>query len=196
MSNKIKLIFFDFDGTLCPISGDHILFEKEFIEFLKKKYSLDEITKKKRKEIKETMSHEEWENLKREARKLWMKTFEIPSEIKDSLTKLKNNFRLIIFSVASKKYIHEILENNNLDHLIFDKIYSTRDDFEGELSKEPWMFKEIAKREGLETSECAHIGDQEYNDYLNSKEAGFRAFLVDNGQPKPVKISELDKFLN
>ncbi|MDP4039577.1 MAG: HAD family hydrolase [Candidatus Pacearchaeota archaeon] len=192
---NVKLISFDFDGTICPDSNNYLQFEERFIKILKEKYSLKDISREKRQEIKDSLTPIEWENLKKEARKLWIENFKIPHEVKDSLNKLKDNFKLIIFSVASKNYINKIILNNGINASIFDKIYSTRDDFDGKVSKEVWMFKEIAKKEGLVVSECAHIGDHEYQDYLSAKEAGFASFLVDNSHLNRIKISELGEIL-
>jgi FMN phosphatase YigB (HAD superfamily) len=57
------------------------------------------------------------------------------------------------------------------------------------------MFKEIAKREGFAVSECVHVGDHEYQDYLTPKEAGFEAFLIDNSHLNRIKIGDLDELL-
>lgn len=193
MNSDIKLISFDFDGTLCPNSGNVWLLERELHKILKEKYFLDKITRKKRGEIKESLSHQEWKALRKKAQIPWMKSFKVPEEIKKTLSRLKKKYRLIIFSNASKKYIQETLSINGVDLLIFKEIYTTREDFGGEMIKEPWMYQEIAKIEGLKASECAHVGDNEYQDYQNSKEAGFKSFLINHNPIEKISILDLEK---
>jgi FMN phosphatase YigB (HAD superfamily) len=191
MDKKIKLISFDFDGTICPNSGNVWLLEKELHKLLKKKFSLDKVTRKKRDEIRNNLSYEEWKAIKKEAQIPWMKSFNIPEEIKETLTKLSEKFTIIIFSNASREYIKETLISNGVDVSIFKEIYTTRDDFEGEMIKEPWMYKEIAKRENVDVSDCVHIGDNEYQDHQNSMEAGFRPFLIDHSNIEKISIKDL-----
>ena len=187
----IKLISFDFDGTICPDSGNIKLYENELSKILKKKYSLTELTRENKKKIKKNMSQKKWEELKTQASHYWIENAEIPKNIRNSLITLNKKFKLIIFSSASKKHINKILDKSKVDKSIFKDIYSTREDFGNKKTKESWMYKEIAKKERLNPNECMHIGDNLEQDYKNSRKANFRSFLIEHEKIDRISFKEL-----
>jgi HAD superfamily hydrolase (TIGR01549 family) len=193
MARKVKLISFDFDGTLCPVTGTLAVFEEEFVKLLKEKTSLNLITSDVRKELKEKLSEKEWKEMKSAAMKNYLDRAVVPKNISSVLINLKKEYRLVIFSAGKKKYIEGILKKSGLGKETFDKIYSASEDFKIRFMKYPWMYKKIANDFGLEPHECIHIGDCVVRDYHNAKKAGFKAFIVNHDSIDYAPFDGLDK---
>lgn len=187
---NIKIISFDFDGTLCEDTKEG--FKRYFKNFLKENYYLEEISIEEVEALKKKISEDEYEKLKKDKRKEWLGKLTISEETKNILRNLKEKYILVIFSSASREFVKGVLKRSQIDLNWFKKIYISREDFNSERGKEPWMFEKIAEKENLDPSECLHIGDSLNRDYYNPRKAGFKSYLIEHIKIERVSLKELE----
>jgi len=167
----IKLIVFDFDGTIRINSHDYRI-KKNIIKKLDDK-------KIKCPKKRELLMREEF-----------LRNCEIKPEMQKLIKSLASKYVLVILSIASKDYVAENLNKYNLKRY-FKRIYSTKDDFNTDI-KEKSHFKKIFDDFSCNPSEAVHIADDYGIDYI-SNELGCKTLLVDCSPIKKIKIEELEE---
>lgn len=190
MFNEKKLISFDFNGTLCPNAGDMHLFEEKLQQVIMERYGLDNLTREKRKEIKNEVSKDVWKEIKDIAKEYWAREFFIPPKMKEYLMEPPEKHKVVIFSNSSRNHVRETLEKNRVSLSKIDNIYTTKD-FEGKMKKESWMYEKISGFEKVPCKNCIHIGDNQKQDYREPLKAGFTAFLIDHNEAKRISSDQI-----
>jgi len=194
MQKKIKLISFDFDGTLCPDTHNFEKYREKFVKKLMEEHGLKKNDKDEISVLKEFIGPPKWAEIKKSVKKEYRESLIIPNHIKKVINNLSKKVIVVIFSAASRKHVEKVLERSGVDSKIFQRIYTTRDDFDSVRDKDPWMYEKIAREEKLNPDECIHIGDSMRRDYNNSKKAGFKSFLVEHEKIDRLGLEELEGF--
>ncbi len=164
-----RLIIFDFDGTIRQDIWNYR--EKlKILSELKEKGVVDEIKKEKY------------------MRDEFIKNCNICQDTQELIKKLSENYTLVIFSMASNKYVKENLNKYNLLKY-FKSFYSAKDDFNSEI-KEKEHFQKIFDDFLCKPKEVLHIADNYGIDYISS-ELGCETILVDHCPIKKYSIKEI-----
>jgi HAD superfamily hydrolase (TIGR01549 family) len=210
----IKIISFDFDGTLVKrsyadkvwLEGLPKLYAKEKKIPLKqaKEYILKEYDKigKDRKEwydidwwFKFFELKENWQNLLNNYRH----TIKLFPETVETLSNLSKKYELIITSNSKREFIDVQLEETNI-RPYFTHIFSSTSDFD-KVKKLPEIYKEICSLLNVQPSEMLHVGDDKEFDFESPKKIGIKSFYLDREKTEKGnhiirKLSELDTILN
>jgi len=105
-------------------------------------------------------------------------------DTKNTLEKLKGNYKLILVSNTDCFSVKEVLEKYELDSYFDDILFS----FEvGKLKTNPELFKEIMKKHKLKPEDVVMVGDSLQSDMKPAEEAGIRAILKDQRGKREYK---------
>ena len=175
----IKLIIFDFDGTIADTLDSFLeIMDNLSEEFNFKKIKRQEVNKLKDKKPREILKN------------LGISMFKLPSlvkrvrlelnkeiknvkptvSIKPSLLKLKRKYKLVILTSNSEENVKTFLKNNSLN--LFDKIYSGSSVF-----GKNKLIKNILRNNKLNKDEVIYIGD-EVRDIEACKKLGVKIIAV------------------
>ena len=192
-SEKVKVISFDVDGTLVPpdfinavwLEGIPSLYaEKHNISF-EKAYEIvtqayDEVGEHRIewyyldywiKRFKLNITKEELFNKYRDRVKIYKDAEEV-------IKTLNGRYKLIICSNAEKDFI--LFQLKPLLSL-FHHVFSATSDFK-EVKKSREFYGKICDLLKVKPEEIIHIGDHPIFDYLNPREIGIKAFLLNRNQ--------------
>ncbi len=203
----LKVIIFDLDGTLYTSAEVYQKFaQAAYHTYAKLKKSTieqaKEILEKRREEMKKERGYavpytlallsfgipiEEWhkENIKFFNAGDFLMKDEV---LKKILTKLKEKYKLAVFTNNNKIQTERILKALGIEKL-FDYIF-TYESFEL-IKPNPEVFKKIIKELKVKPNECMMVGDRYYVDLLPAKEQGMEIHEVKG----PEDISELLEIL-
>jgi putative hydrolase of the HAD superfamily len=211
---KVKVISFDVDGTLVPTGFvDAVWLEGiPSLYAQKHKISFDSAYQIVTQAYNEVGDHRiEWYYLD-----YWIKRFDLKTtkeelfnkykhkvkiyeDVEPVINLLKNHYKIIICSNAEKDFI--LFQLNPILHH-FHHIFSATSDFK-EVKKSKEFYGKICELLKVKPEEVIHIGDHLVFDYVNPKEIGINAFLINRNQHKvelriPVikNLEEILKFLN
>jgi HAD superfamily hydrolase (TIGR01549 family) len=186
----IKVVSFDFDGTLADENFDKLLWYDEIPKLYAKKFKLsfEDAKKKVSSEYEKAVGHHSWTDVG-----FWFDKFglgdynqaldDLKHHIKlfpdtlPVLTKLNKKFRLVMVTNAEKKILDLKLKVDGVDQF-FSDIFSAPTDFK-KLKKDESVYKEILKRLNIKPDEMVHIGDSWESDYLVPKRVGINSFFLD-----------------
>ena len=186
----IKVVSFDFDGTLADENFDKFLWFVEIPKLYAKKHklSLADAEKKVVSEYDSLVSHHSWTDVG-----FWFDRFglgdynqaldDLKHHIKlfpdtlSTLTELNKRFRLVLVTNAERKILDLKLKADGVDQF-FSDVFSAPSDFE-KLKKDETVYSEIIKKLGIEPSEIVHVGDSWESDYLVPRKVGIRSFFLD-----------------
>jgi putative hydrolase of the HAD superfamily len=212
--SKVKIISFDVDGTLVPTGFvDAVWLEGiPSLYAQKHKISFEEAYQIIIQAYNEVGDHRiEWYYLD-----YWIKRFDLKitkeelfnkykhkikiyEDVEPVINLLKNHYKIIICSNAEKDFILFQLKPI-LNH--FHHIFSATSDFK-EVKKSREFYGKICELLKVKPEEVIHIGDHLVFDYVNPKEIGINAFLINRNQHKvelriPVikNLEEILEFLN
>lgn len=195
MLNKIKVISFDVDGTLVPSDFINAVWMEGIPSLYAQKHNISfekayEIVTKAYDEVGEHRI--EWYFLD-----YWIKRFELNitkeelfnkykdkvkvyKDAEETIRKLSNRYKLIISSNAEKDFI--LFQLKPLLPL-FNHIFSATSDF-NELKKSREFYERVCKLLNIKPEEMVHVGDHPVFDYLNPREIGINAILLNRNQHK------------
>ncbi len=189
----VKAIFFDFWGTLVengvfPSPVKQVKFildiQEEFSDYIQK---FEEVFMLKEYESLTVAFTEVCKafNLEQDQEKIeklvgmWNKNkfFAKPyPDTKNTLEKLKDNYKLILVSNTDCFSVKEVLEKYELDKYFDDIIFS----FEAKkLKTNPELFKELMKKHDLKPEDVVLVGDSLQSDMKPAEVAGIRGILKD-----------------
>ncbi|MFW5945564.1 MAG: HAD family hydrolase [Candidatus Natronoplasma sp.] len=106
--------------------------------------------------------------------------YDLFDDAKEVIKELHEEYTLIIISNGSKMFIEVGLDEYQT---FFAKLYSSVSDY-GMSSKSPYFYKEISKELDVESNKVIHVGDDRENDYVSSKKAGMRSYLLNRDENK------------
>jgi FMN phosphatase YigB (HAD superfamily) len=190
MLEQVKLISFDFDGTICPDSANPLFVESILKCNLCELFEMNYISQITRKYLKEALGKTGWADIKRASSRKAARSLKIPKKTISCLKELSKNYKIVITTTASLIWVETILNSNKIRG-IFSEIYSTKDHFNGLRIKEPYVFEKIARVNRINPEECIHVGDKYFDDFIHPKEAGFNTFLINHGNHKSISFEEL-----
>jgi len=129
--------------------------------------------------------------------KSWMLAQPYP-EVKEILTKLKENYQLVLVSNTDPFSIENVLEKFALKEL-FDHTFLSY--HVGEIKSDPEFFKHILKELQIDKEDCVMVGDSIQSDIIPAKHLEITAVLVDRRNsrdyhPKIKNLQELEKVLS
>ena len=186
----IKVVSFDFDGTLADENFDKLLWFVEIPKLYAKKHklSLEDAEKKVFSEYDSHIGHHNWTDVG-----FWFEHFDLGDYNKllddmkhhirlfpdtlPTLEELNKRFRLVMVTNAEKKILDLKLKVDGVDQF-FSDIFSAPSDF-SKLKKDESVYSEIIKRLGIEPDEMVHVGDSWESDYLVPKKVGISSFFLD-----------------
>jgi HAD superfamily hydrolase (TIGR01549 family) len=187
LAKNIKLIIFDFDGTLhtLPIDWQKM---REVAGIAGSSESLgaaiERFKKEKSTEILEKISKVEEESLKNE---------ELDAAVKETLKKLQSKYDLAILSRNSGIVIEAFLKANGIE-----KIYTIGREDVDKLKPDPEGIYKILGHFKLSPDEAVLVGDT-IHDVVSAKKAGLENILVGNSYPDSAqptyKINNLSELL-
>ena len=191
ISNDIKIISFDLDGTLVKstyansvwLEGVPKLYakEKKLPLELVKKYIFQEYYKvgENKKEwydidwwFKHFNINSSWQELLNKYRF----AVEIYADTIETIKKLSKKFDLIIISNAKKEFIEIQMEETNIKKY-FSHTFSSLSDF-NIVKKTPIVYKEICDKLKIKTNEIIHIGDNKEFDFESPQKIGIKSFYL------------------
>jgi len=191
----IKVISFDLDGTLIDINFDELIWFEEIPKLYAEKYKLP-IEKAKEKVFAEY--HKEKGNLGWVDIDFWFDKFGLTEadkflsdlkhniklfpEVKKSIFDLSKNYKLIIITRASKKFMDLKLDVENLKDY-FSDVFSTVHHFKT-LKKDEEIYKKVIKKLDINPEEMAHIGDHLEFDFNIPRKLGINAYYLDREKSK------------
>jgi len=117
--------------------------------------------------------------------------YDLYDDAKEVIKKLHEEYKLIIISNGIKMFIEVGLGEYQT---YFTALYSSVSDF-GMSSKSPYLYKEISKELDVEPNKVIHVGDDQENDYISSKKAGMRSYLLDREDRYDDGIKDLRELL-
>ncbi|PMP66581.1 MAG: HAD family hydrolase [Thermodesulfobacterium geofontis] len=195
MIKKPKVISFDVDGTLVPTGFVDAVWLEGIPSLYAQKYkiSFEEAYQIVTQAYNEVGDHRiEWYYLD-----YWIKRFDLNTskeelfnryrhkvkiyeDVEPVINALRNNYKLIICSNAEKDFILFQLKSllNQFHH-----IFSATSDFK-EVKKSREFYGRICELLKVEPEEVIHIGDHLIFDYINPREIGINAILINRNQHK------------
>ena len=191
----IKLISFDFDGTIVThkfaddfwLEGVPKLYAKQNHMNLKtaQKYLLEEYNKIGDKRIEwydpaywfnRFKINSDWNVLL----KSYQQSVEIYPDAESVLKRLSQSFPLIVSSNAKREFINIQLEFSDLKQY-FTHIFSSTSDFHT-VKKVTDFYDMICKKLTIKPQEMVHIGDHKEFDYLVPQKLGITTFYLDRNK--------------
>lgn len=190
--SMIKIISFDFDGTIAKptfadsfwLKGVPNLYARQHHVDLDtaKKYLFEEYEKIGDNRI-EWYDPEYWFDrfkLRTDWKKMlfeYREHVEIYPEVPVVLKRLSKNYRLIISSNAKKEFIDVQLTQAKL-HNYFDKVFSSTSDFHT-VKKVTDFYEMICKTMNITPQEMVHVGDHKEFDFLAPQKLGITSYYLD-----------------
>jgi putative hydrolase of the HAD superfamily len=191
ISDNVKIISFDLDGTLVKstyansvwLEGVPKLYAKEKnlpLDFVKK-YVFQEYYKvgENKKEwydidwwFKHFKINSSWQELLNEYRF----SVELYPDTIETIKKFSNKFDLIIISNAKKEFIDIQIEETKI-RKYFSYAFSSISDF-NTVKKIPKVYKEICDKLKIKTNEIIHIGDSKEFDFESPKKVGVKSYYI------------------
>ena len=108
--------------------------------------------------------------------------------------RISRNFKLVIAGQYGHEIINLLKDNSLLDYFAF---HFTQDDFS--ITKpDPRYFEQIAKKAGVDPTECLMVGDRVDKDIIPAKQVGMQTILVRTGihrnqKPRiPSEVPEME----
>ena len=205
----IKLISFDFDGTIVThkfaddfwLEGVPKLYAKQNHMNLKtaQKYLLEEYDKIGDKRIEwydpaywfnRFKINSDWNVLL----KRYQQSVEIYPDVVPVLKRLSQSFPLIVSSNAKREFINIQLEFSDLKQY-FTHIFSSTSDFHT-VKKVTDFYGMICKKLTIKPQEMVHVGDHKEFDYLAPQKLGITAFYLDRNKTSkgPYIVHNLSQF--
>ncbi len=209
----IKVILFDFWGTIVeqgvwsptkqvqsvlkirlPFSEYIVRMEK--VMMARKYDSLKEAFQNVAEEFAVPCSEQQMETLIGLWNKSWMLAYPY-EEVVEALTKLRQNYTLVLVSNTDCFSINKVLTKFALREL-FHRAYFSYET--GVLKTEPSFFKTILGDLGVSADECVMVGDSLQSDMDAAQKAGIKGILVDRHdsrefRPKIKSVGELEPVL-
>jgi HAD superfamily hydrolase (TIGR01509 family) len=193
----MKVIIFDFDGTLLDSYNAHIAAYKEVFTSIGLELKEEELTKRFGKSTKSILSGilptqflPEVERLAKKKHELFSKRLhevKLYPGVKETLKALKKrSISIALASSMNRASLRKILDRFGIKQY-FDTVISAKDVKRGK--PYPDILLEAAKRLGKKTGECLVIGDSIY-DILAARNAGVKVTIVGNN---PYQIEEIKK---
>jgi HAD superfamily hydrolase (TIGR01549 family) len=207
----IKVISFDFDGTIAKhtfadafwLEGVPALYAKQHHVDVEtaKKYLFEEYDKIGDNRI-EWYDPGYWFDrfdLQADWKKMllnYRKNVEIYPEVLSVLKRLSTQYSLIISSNAKKEFIDVQIRQNTLCSY-FDHIFSSTSDFHT-VKKVTDFYEMICKKLLIQPQEMVHVGDHKEFDYLSPQKLGIAAFYLDRNKTStgPYVVYDLSQFEN
>lgn len=186
----IKIISFDFDGTLADENFDKLIWNVEIPKLYAKKHklSLKVAESKVFSEYDSVVGHHNWTDIS-----FWFEKFDLGdyNKLLDDmkyhirlfpdtlpvLTELNKDFRLVMVTNAERKILDLKLKVDGVDQF-FSDIFSAPNDFK-KLKKDEGVYSEILKRLDVKPAEMVHVGDSWESDFLVPKKLGIKSFFLD-----------------
>ena len=188
----IKAISFDLDGTLADERFDKLVWHQEIPALYAKEYGLN---------FQDAYKHVSTEYSRMEGKTdrwldiaFWFEHLKLKTDwrtlvhgMKDELKvfddvipclkQLKQHYRLVVISLADRKFITLKMEADWLERY-FDNIFSASSDF-NKLVKDKSLYRSVLKRLGLSAEELVHVGDNIQFDYAVPNSLGITSFIID-----------------
>lgn len=186
----IKVVSFDFDGTLVDENFDKLLWEVEIPKLYAKKYGLSlEVAKKKVfSEYDKFKDHNSWTDVG-----FWFERFGLGdyNKLLDGmkhhirlfpdalgvLAELDKKFRLVVVTSCERKMLGLKLKVDGVEQF-FSDVFSAPNDFKS-LHKDELVYREVLNRLNIKPCEMVHVGDSWESDFLVPKKLGINAFFLD-----------------
>jgi GMP/IMP 5'-nucleotidase len=188
----IKVISFDFDGTIATHRFADAFWLEGVPKLYAKKHQVDiEVAKKYLFEEYEKIGDNriEWydpgywfdrfdlqTDWKKELEK-YRKNVEIYPEVESVLKRLSTQYSLIISSNAKKEFIDVQLRQTKLSSY-FDSIFSSTSDFHT-VKKVTDFYAMICKKLRIQPQEMIHVGDHKEFDFLAPQRYGIMSYYLD-----------------
>ncbi len=190
MNHKVKVISFDAEGTLVTLDFSQHIWHKAIPKLYAEHrgISFEEAKSLVHKEYDLVGEHRmEWYDIKywfnyfglNDYRQLFLThkhQISFYPEVEGVLFKLSQSYRLIVASSTAREFLDFQLEGVKN---CFARIFSSISDYRG--LKTADFYLEVCRAMGIEPEEMAHVGDSWEFDFLNSREAGIKAFYLDRG---------------
>lgn len=214
ISNDIKIISFDLDGTLVKstyansvwLEGVPKLYAKE------KKLPLEQVKEYVFKEyFKIGENKKEWYDID-----WWFKHFKLNGswqellneyrfavgiypETLGTIKKLSKKFDLIIISNAKKEFIEIQIEESKIKEY-FSYTFSSISDF-NVVKKRPKVYTQICDKLKINTNEIIHIGDNKEFDFESPQKIGIKSYHInrektEKGNNIIYTLTDLEKILD
>jgi len=206
MDEDIEVVSFDMDGTLITKEFADEFWLKKIPELYSQKTGLAQDTAQEKfmKEYDEMGRDDirwyepdhwfikyELEQKPRDVLEGLRTKYDLYDDAKEVIKKLHEEYKLIIISNGIKMFIEVGLGEYQT---YFTALYSSVSDF-GMSSKSPYLYKEISKELDVEPNKVIHVGDDQENDYISSKKAGMRSYLLDREDRYDDGIKDLRELL-
>lgn len=207
----IKVISFDFDGTITKTTFADLFWLEGLPKLYSEKYNVDlEEAKnflfreydKIGKERLEWYDPDYWFN-RFNINYSWKKlmedysyAIEIYPDVIPTLERLKNNYDFIIISNARREFIEIQMEKLDIKRY-FKRVFSTVSDF-NMVKKEGEVYRKVCEQVGIDKSELIHVGDDYKFDFLAPRSIGIKAIYLDrkSGRNGNFVISSLEYLPN
>ena len=207
----IKIISFDFDGTITKTTFADLFWLEGLPKLYSEKYNVDlEEAKnflfreydKIGKERLEWYDPDYWFN-RFNINYSWKKlmedysyAIEIYPDVIPTLERLKNSYDLIIISNARREFIEIQMEKLDIKRY-FKRVFSTVSDF-NMVKKEGEVYRKVCEQVGIDKSELIHVGDDYKFDFLAPRSIGIKAIYLDrkSGRNGNFVISSLEYLPN
>jgi len=188
----IKVISFDFDGTIAKHTFADAFWLEGVPELYAKQHHVDvEAAKKYLFEEYDKIGDNriEWYDpgywfdrfdLQADWKKMllkYRKNVEIYPEVRSVLKRLSTQYSLIISSNAKKEFIDVQIRQNKLSSY-FDQIFSSTSDFHT-VKKVTDFYAMICKKLKIKPQEMIHVGDHKEFDYLSPQKLGITSYYLD-----------------
>ena len=190
MSNKIRVVSFDVDGTLVDQGFNELIWENDIPALVAEKRGCDFL------EAKDFCLFEYGKLGDKDLRwyeiEYWLKKFNIAIPAKDIFKKReqsivvyrdvlpvleklkKQGFKIIVITCMPRIFLKEKIRKFDFH---FDDVFSTISDFKK--VKSPELYLHISKLIKASPSDILHIGDHHILDYEFSLQAGYRSVLIE-----------------
>ncbi len=188
----LKIISFDFDGTIAKHTFADAFWLEGVPELYAKQHHIDVETAKKYlfEEYEKIGDNRiEWYDpgywfdrfdLQTDWKKMlitYRNNVEIYPEVLSVLKRLSKNYSLIISSNAKKEFIDVQITQAKIQ-TYFDKFFSSTSDFHT-VKKVSDFYAMICKKLNISPEEMVHVGDHKEFDYLSPLKLGIRSYYLD-----------------
>lgn len=192
ISDNIKIISFDLDGTLVKstyansvwLEGVPKLYAKEknlpleqVKEYVYQEYFKVGENKKEWYDIDWWFKHFKLKGSWRELLDKYRFAVEIYPDTIKTIKKLSKKYDLIIISNAKKEFIEIQIEETKIKNY-FSYIFSSLSDF-NIVKKKPKVYKEICDKLKIKTDEIIHVGDSFEFDFESPQKIGIKSYNID-----------------